>query len=318
MIDINIAKEVLMIEKESIVKTMKSIDDNFESFVSEIFKTKGKIIISGIGKSGYVGMKTAATLSSTGTPSIFMHPSEAFHGDLGIVDSEDIILFFSYSGETDEILKLIPFFKENKNKILTITGNPSSTLAENSDKYLLIKIEKEACPFNLAPTASTTTMLAVGDAIAITLMNAKNFTNNDYARFHPGGNLGRILLRKVHHEMEGDIEKILINPHTKLMDALHLISSGKMGLCVVVDNENKLLGIITDGDIRRNFQKLGLGFLQSCVENVMNSEPIVFYGDKMIVEAEQLMDERKIHQLIIVNKNNMVVGILPYRRNIKK
>lgn len=316
MIDINIAKEVLMIEQKSIIKTMNSIDNNFESFVYEIFKTKGRVIISGIGKSGYIGMKVAATLSSTGTPSIFIHPSEAFHGDLGVVGVDDVVLLFSYSGETDEVLKLIPFFRENKNKILTITGNPNSTLAENSDKHLLIKIEKEACPFNLAPTASTTTMLAMGDAIAITLMNAKKFTNNDYARFHPGGNLGRILLRKVSDEMELDVEKLFISPDTKLMDALYIISSGKMGLCIVVDNEKSLLGIITDGDIRRIFQKFGSDFHVS-VESIMNNNPITFHGDKKIVDAEKLMDERKIHQLIIIDDNNRVLGVLPYRRKIK-
>jgi arabinose-5-phosphate isomerase len=315
MIDLNITKEVLMTESTSIINVLDVVDKYFFDFINEIYKSKGRVVVVGMGKSGYVAKKMSATLSSTGTPSIFIHPAEAIHGDLGMVSSDDIILMLSFSGETSEILKLIPFFNENKNTILSITNNLKSTLAKYSKFTIPLHIKKEACSFNLAPTASSTTTLAVGDAIAITLMSAKGFTEKDFAKYHPGGSLGRRLLTKVSDEMVKDNLPIAYL-NDSIMDVILTISEKKMGVCLILSRNNSLMGVITDGDIRRGFQKHTERFIKLYAVDIMNQDPITINEDIMVVEAEKIMDKNKIHQLIVVDDQQKVLGILPYREKL--
>lgn len=316
-IDLNISKEVLQIEYESIKKTINLVDVYFEKFINVLYNTKGSVIIIGMGKSGYIAKKISATLSSTGTPSIFIHPAEAVHGDLGMVSKNDTILMLSFSGETSEILKLIPLFKKNNNPILSITNNPNSTLAKNSQHTIPLHIDKEACSFNLAPTASSTTTLAIGDAIAITLMKTRGFTEKDFATYHPGGSLGRKLLIKVEDEMIKD-NLPLVTLETKILDVIYAISNSKMGVCLVYGGDLLLMGIITDGDIRRNFEKHQEKLIKLKAKDIMNFKPITVNSDMMIIEAEEIMDKKKIHQLIVVSNNNQIIGLLPYRQKIIK
>lgn len=316
MIDLNITKEVLNTECLSIKKIINIVDLYFNDFINEIYKTKGRVVILGMGKSGYVAKKISATLSSTGTSSIFIHPAEAMHGDLGMVSEDDVVVLLSFSGETSEILKLIPFFKKNKNVILSITNNLESTLSKNSKYTIPLLIDKEACSYNLAPTASSTTTLAIGDAIAVTLMKAKGFTEKDFAKYHPGGSLGRRLLTKVCDEMI-KTNLPLANENDSIVNVILTIGEKKMGICLIQSNEI-LVGIITDGDIRRGFEKHMGEFINLKAFQVMNNHPITIGGDTMIVDAEKIMDENKIHQLVVTTNNKKIIGILPYREKFKK
>lgn len=317
MIDLNITKEVLKTELSSIYNVLLNVVDNyFFNFINEIYNSDGRVVVIGMGKSGYVAKKISSTLSSTGTPSIFIHPAEAVHGDLGMISSDDIIVMLSFSGETTEILKLIPFFKENNNTILSITNNLDSTLSKHSKYTIPLFIEKEACSFNLAPTASSTTTLAIGDAIAITLMIAKGFTEKDFAKYHPGGNLGRRLLTKVSDEMVKNNLPIT-NPSDSIMDVILIISEKKLGVCLIEEN-GLLIGIITDGDIRRGFETYKENFINLCAREIMNNKPITINPNIMIVEAEKIMDNNKIHQLAVVDNNKKIVGMLPYREKLLK
>src|ERR1700740_1849570 len=243
------AKRVFDIEIESLKEVANSIGDDFAAAVDAILESKGKLIVAGVGKSGLIGRKIAATLASTGTPSFFLHPGEAFHGDLGMVEPNDMVILISYSGETDEVLKIIPFLKWNKNKIISITGNPGSTIAKNSDHHLNVCITREACPLELAPTSSTTTTLVMGDALAVALMEARQFQHEDFARFHPGGNLGHKLLTKVKHEMRTD-NLPFIHPDASFTELLLRMSEGRLGM-VIVGDRNYVKGVVTDGDLRR-------------------------------------------------------------------
>src|ERR1035437_5587709 len=244
-----IAKRVFNTEIESLRFVADAVDDNFTSAVEAILKASGKVIIIGIGKSGIIGKKIAATFASTGTPGFFLHPGEAFHGDLGMVGREDIIILISYSGETDEVLKLIPFLEWNKNVIIGITGNPNSTIAKNSDFHLNINIIQEACPLDLAPTSSTTAALVMGDALAVALMESRNFQHEDFARFHPGGSLGRKLLVRVKDLMRAD-NLPFIKEDASFTELLLRMSEGRLGM-VIVGDARHVKGIITDGDLRR-------------------------------------------------------------------
>ncbi|HAV2054702.1 TPA: KpsF/GutQ family sugar-phosphate isomerase, partial [Raoultella ornithinolytica] len=268
---------------------------------------QGRVIISGMGKSGIIGRKIAASMASTGTPSFFMHPGEAFHGDLGMVASDDIFIAISNSGETDEVLKLLPFLEDNKNKIIAITGNPKSTLAKSSSFHLNIAVAAEACPFQLAPTSSTTATLAMGDALAITLMRLRNFKPENFARFHPGGALGRKLLRKVRDEMQSD-QLPIVNLHDDFSVAINAMSSGNYGLVVICDNL-KLSGIITDGDLRRAIDKYGRDIFDLKVSDMVKLEPYTIEPSDSISYAYDLMEEKNITSLIVVD-HGRVVGIL--------
>lgn len=292
----DIAKRVFDIEIESLRFVADAIDDEFSSVVKAILKTSGKLVVIGIGKSGIIGKKISATLSSTGTPSFFLHPGEAFHGDLGMVGTDDMVILISYSGETDEVLKLIPFFIWNKNTIIGITSSPNSTVAKNSNYHLNICIPQEACPLALAPTSSTTAALVMGDALAVALMESRAFQQEDFARFHPGGSLGRKLLIKVKDLMRMD-NLPFINEEATFTELLLRMSEGRLGMVVVGDHKN-VKGIITDGDLRRALLRTP-DTSKLTVANMMTTTPVFIEETEFIIQAEQLMMEKKITSLLV-------------------
>lgn len=292
----DIAQRVFETEIASLRHVARLIDDSFTEAVNALLNTDGKTIVSGVGKSGLIGKKIAATLTSTGTPSYFLHPAEAFHGDLGTVSKNDVVILLSYSGETDEVLRIIPFLKWNKNVIISITGNADSTIAKNSDHHLLIKIISEACPLKLAPTSSTTAALVMGDALAVALMEQRQFQQEDFARFHPGGSLGRKLLVKIKDLMRTD-NLPFINESAVFTDVLLSMSEGRLGM-VIVGNAAHVKGIITDGDLRRALLK-NPDTSTLTVPDMMTSKPVIIDPDEMIGDAEQIMMERKITTVLI-------------------
>jgi arabinose-5-phosphate isomerase len=292
----DIAKRVFDIEIESLKSVAENIGDEFTAAVEAILANNGKLIVAGVGKSGLIGRKIAATLASTGTPSFFLHPGEAFHGDLGMVEHNDMIILISYSGETDEVLRIIPFLKWNKNKIISITGNPNSTIAKNSDHHLNVCITKEACPLELAPTSSTTTTLVMGDALAIALMEARQFQHEDFARFHPGGSLGRKLVVKVKDLMRTD-KLPYIDKNASFTELLLSMSEGKLGM-VIVGNSDRIEGIITDGDLRRALVK-NPDTSQLHINEMMTVHPVIVSPDEYINQAEQIMIGKKITTILV-------------------
>jgi arabinose-5-phosphate isomerase len=297
------AKEVFEIEAKSLIDLSKQLDSNFDKAIDAILKTKGRIVVSGVGKSGLIGRKISATFASTGTPSFFMHPVEAFHGDLGVVKKEDIFIGISYSGETEELLKLIPFIKANKIKFIGISGNTKSTLALNSDFHLNVKVYKEACPLELAPTSSTTATLAMGDALAVALMKARDFQPKDFAQFHPGGSLGKKLLTTVESCMfKKDLP--IVNLKDNIKQVINAMSSGRLGLAVVVD-KNSIKGIITDGDLRRAMDKYTSKLFDMNASQIMTSNPRVISKNMMMAEAEELMNAHKITSLLVGDKGKL-------------
>lgn len=298
------AKKVFDIEIESLKEVANSIGDDFTAAVNAILESKGKLIVAGVGKSGLIGRKIAATLASTGTPSFFLHPGEAFHGDLGMVEHNDLVILISYSGETDEVLKIIPFLKWNKNKIISITGNPNSTIAKNSDYHLNVSITREACPLELAPTSSTTVTLVMGDALAIALMEARQFQHEDFARFHPGGSLGRKLLVKVKDLMRKD-SLPFIDRKASFTEMLLCMSEGKLGM-VIVGSADKVEGIITDGDLRRALVR-NPDTKQLHIDGMMTVDPIIVEPDEYIHQAEQLMIDRKIATILVGSAQDRTV-----------
>jgi arabinose-5-phosphate isomerase len=294
---LDIARRTFDIEAESIKALGQNLGLDFETAVKEILASKGKLIVTGMGKSGIVGRKIAATMASTGTPSFFMHPGEAFHGDLGMVEADDIVLAISHSGETDEVLKLIPFFKDNGNKILGMTGNRNSTLALHSDCHLEILVKREACPLELAPTSSTTITMVMGDALAIALMELRDFRRENYARFHPGGSIGRRLLYRVENMMRVN-DLPVIGPNTRMVDIISSITKGKLGLVVVSDN-SRILGIITDGDMRRTFEKMEEKSFRLVASDIMTKNPKCVSRKLPLIEAQQIMIDCKITSLLV-------------------
>jgi len=304
----DIAKEVFEIESNEIAKLSKLLTDDFSKAINAILNTKGKFIISGMGKSGIIGKKIAATLASTGTPSFFLHPGEAYHGDLGMIEKDDILLLISNSGETDEILKLIPFLKSQKNIIIAMSGKPTSTLAQNSNYHLNISIDKEACPLQLAPMSSTTATLVMGDAIAASLMKVRNFKDENFALFHPGGSLGRRLLTKIKDVMKTDNLPIC-NEESVAKDIIHKITDGKCGLVVVLENKT-IKGIITDGDIRRVMESQEEKFFKLEAKDIMTKSGKMIQEDGKLIEASNIMSQNKINSLIVVNKNDELSGIV--------
>ncbi|OEW37497.1 MULTISPECIES: KpsF/GutQ family sugar-phosphate isomerase [Campylobacter] len=304
---LEIAKEVFEKEVQAILDLTKNLDENFNQAVNLMLNTKGRCIVSGMGKSGHIGAKIAATLASTGTPSFFIHPGEALHGDLGMLTSEDVLIAISNSGETEEILKIIPAIKKRKIPLIVMCGKKNSTLVKQSDIFLNIAVEKEACPLQLAPMSSTTATLVMGDALAAALMKVRNFKPDDFALFHPGGSLGRKLLTKVKDLMVSSNLPI-VHPDTEFNDLVDVMTSGKLGLCIVLENE-KLVGIITDGDLRRALKtsdKPRFGFK---AKEIMSTNPKVVDADAMASEAEEIMLKHKIKE-IIVSKENKIVGII--------
>jgi arabinose-5-phosphate isomerase len=304
----NVAKEVFEIESKEIANLSKLLTGDFENVIKAIFDTKGKFIICGMGKSGIIGKKIAATLASTGTPSFFLHPGEAYHGDLGMIEKEDMLLLISNSGETDEVLKIIPFLKSQGNLTISMSGNPKSTLAENTDYHLNIFIKKEACPLNLAPMSSTTATLVMGDAIAVALMKLRDFKDENFAKFHPGGNLGRRLLTTVESVMKKNNLPIC-SSNTNIKDIIHTITDGKCGLVVVID-DNKIDGIITDGDIRRAMETNEENFFSLKAKDLMTTTPKIIKANEKLVVASDMMSEAKVNSLLVVDNENHLIGIV--------
>ncbi|WP_412175528.1 KpsF/GutQ family sugar-phosphate isomerase [Campylobacter sp. CNRCH_2016_0050h] len=304
---IKIAKEVFEIESKTILDLCDNLDEDFNKAVELILSIKGRCVISGMGKSGHIGAKIAATLASTGTPSFFMHPGEALHGDLGMLTSEDVLLAISNSGETEEVLKLIPAIKKRKIPLIVMTGNQNSTLAKQVDIFINIAVKKEACPLQLAPTSSTTATLAMGDAIAVALMRARNFRPDDFALFHPGGSLGRKLLTRVGDLMVSNNLPI-VNPESEFNELVDVMTSGKLGLCIVLENE-KLVGIITDGDLRRALRANGKPRFDFKAKEIMSEKPKTIEASAMASEAEELMLKHKIKE-IVVTQDEKIVGII--------
>ncbi|MBT0759430.1 KpsF/GutQ family sugar-phosphate isomerase [Campylobacter lari] len=304
---IKIAKEVFEIESKTILDLRDNLDEGFNKAIELILSIKGRCVVSGMGKSGHIGAKIAATLASTGTPSFFMHPGEALHGDLGMLTSEDVLLAISNSGETEEVLKLIPVIKKRKIPLIVMTGNQNSTLAKQADIFINIAVKKEACPLQLAPTSSTTATLAMGDAIAVALMRAKNFRPDDFALFHPGGSLGRKLLTRVSDLMVSNNLPI-VSPESEFNELVDVMTSGKLGLCIVLENE-KLVGIITDGDLRRALRANDKPRFDFKAKEIMSESPKTIEASAMASEAEELMLKYKIKE-IVVTQNEKIVGII--------
>jgi arabinose-5-phosphate isomerase len=302
------ALRVLKIEAEAISSLIDQLDDQFDKAIDSILTSDGRVIVCGMGKSGIIGNKISATLASTGTPSFSMHPGEAFHGDLGMVLKDDVFLAISNSGETEEVLKLLPFLKDNGNVIIALTGNVHSTLARESHFHLSIAVPNEACPLKLAPTASTTATLAMGDAIAIALMEANDFKPENFARFHPGGNLGKRLLLKVEDDMvKENLPTVL--PSAKLAEVIGVISAGEQGMTVVVDNNQLIIGLITDGDLRRGFETFKQSLFDLTARDIMSVGPMKIDKTELAAYGRDLMEKLKINKLL-VSENGELVGIL--------
>ena len=304
----NIAKEVFEIESKEIANLSNLLTDDFQKAVCQIAQSKGKLIVCGIGKSGIIGKKIAATLASTGTPSFFLHPSEAYHGDLGMIQKQDIVLLISNSGETDEILKIIPFLKQQNNYIIAMSSNPKSTLSKNSDRHLNIAVEKEACPLQLAPTSSTTAALVMGDALAVALMKMKGFENENFARFHPGGSLGKKLLTKVCDVMKKDTLPT-VHLQAPITEIITTITKGKCGLVAVKQN-NQIKGVITDGDVRRTMTHQKSDFFTLKAKDLMNKNPKTIDQNQKWAKAIEIMNEHQISGLLVVDENQNFVGVV--------
>lgn len=301
------AKETIAIEAKSISELAGLLTTDFEEAINAVLQSKGKLIVTGMGKSGIIGRKMAATFSSTGTPSFFVHPGEAYHGDLGMIQKDDVVLAISNSGETDELLKVIPFFLANGNKVISMSGNPTSTLAKNTHFHLNIHVEQEACPLDLAPTSSTTATLVMGDAMAIALMKERDFQPENFAQFHPGGSLGRKLLMKVKDVMRStDLPKV--TPDSDMEAVIHAITHGRLGLALV-ENKGELKGVITDGDLRRGMVKNKATFLDLKAADIMTSSPLTVQSAVKLKAAEELMMERKVNTLLVVEENKCI-GVL--------
>jgi arabinose-5-phosphate isomerase len=302
------AINVFKIESEAIANLSSLLTEDFNGAIEAILTTKGRTIICGMGKSGIIGKKIAATFASTGTPSFFMHPGEAFHGDLGMVTSDDVFLAISNSGETEEVLKLLPFLRDNKNIIISLTGNKNSTLAKQGHFHLNIKVPQEACPLQLAPTSSTTATLAMGDALSVALMEARVFKPENFARFHPGGSLGRKLLHNVQDEMNTEQLPTTSNI-SSIMDVISIITSGQLGLAVVTNANSKVVGVITDGDLRRALEKNSDNFFLMQAQDIMSLDPMSVNATALVAEAIDIMDKNNINRLLVLEKNALV-GIL--------
>jgi arabinose-5-phosphate isomerase len=306
---LEIVKQTIKKESESIKKLLDYVDNEFVSAVKEIFNSKGRVIISGIGKSAIIGNKIVATLNSTGTPAIFMHAAEAIHGDLGIIQPDDVVICISKSGNTPEIKVLTPLVKSRGNKLIALVGNTDSYLAKSADYVLNCTVEKEACPNNLAPTSSTTAQLVLGDALAVALLYCKNFTAQDFARYHPGGSLGKRLYLKV-SDLYVKNEKPQVSLSTPLRDTLMEITSKRLG-CTVVTEEDNILGIITDGDLRRMLNNKNIIDTQTqTAEQIMTKNPKTITADAFAVEAFTIMQQHHITQLIVTDENNKYLGII--------
>ncbi|GAA5098917.1 KpsF/GutQ family sugar-phosphate isomerase [Wohlfahrtiimonas larvae] len=303
------AQRVLEIEAEAVVSLKEKIDDNFYEICELLKQCTGRIVVTGMGKSGHIGHKIAATLASTGTPSFFMHPAEASHGDLGMITKEDVVLALSNSGETDELIAIIPILIRQGTSVVSITGNDQSTLAKNSSFHLLAKVKEEACPLNLAPTSSTTAALALGDAIAVTLMEMRGFTSDDFARSHPGGKLGRRLLLRVQDIMAPYEEIAEVSEEHHLTDALLEMTKYPLGIIIVTDNEQTLKGVFSEGDLRRTLTNR-TDIHELTMKECMTATPKYIHPAALAVDAANLMEEKRISALPVLDMQNKVLGVV--------
>lgn len=305
---VSIARETLAVEQQSIQRLSNNLDNTFNQVVELILNGQGRLVVGGIGKSGLIGKKMVATFASTGTPSFFLHPTEAFHGDLGMLKPIDIVLLISNSGETDDVNKLIPSLHSFGNTIIAMTGNPHSTLAKHAHYVLDISVEREACPNNLAPTTSALVTLALADALAVALITARNFQPQDFARFHPGGSLGRRLLTRVRNVMQTQLP--IVSPDTPFPECIAQMNEGRMGVAIVMQDD-QLKGIVTDGDVRRAFSAKGVKCIRLYAKDIMSHTPKTIEADTFLSQAEDYMREHKIHSLIVTD-NKKVVGLIEF------
>ena len=295
-------------EAQAVLDLIPKMDENFDRAVELIMQCQGKVIVTGVGKSGHIGAKIAATLASTGTPSFFINPLDVYHGDLGVMSKGDVVLAISNSGQTDELLRFIPMVLHMEIPIIGMSGNPQSLLAKYSTCHLNVSVEKEACPLNLAPTSSTTATLAMGDALAVALMEKRNFQPQDFAQFHPGGELGKRLLTTAQDVMITEHLPIL-TADMHLGDAIILVSKGKLGLGVAMKDE-KIEGLITDGDIRRAMEKWQAEFFNRTVADIMTRTPKTVSPETKISEIQKIMNKHKIHNVLVADEKNHLMGIV--------
>lgn len=304
------ATQCIKEEAEATLNLINQLDENFDKAVSLIFHCTGKVIVTGVGKSGNIGAKIAATLSSTGTPAFFVNPLDVYHGDLGVMTKDDVVLALSNSGQTDELLRFIPMVLHMNIPIIGMSANPNSLLAKYSSAHLKVWVEKEACPLNLAPTSSTTAALVMGDALAIALMRVRNFKPQDFAQFHPGGELGKRLLTTAQDVMRSD-ELPIIPKDMHLGEAIIHVSKGKLGLGVSLDN-GKVIGLITDGDIRRAMERWQAEFFDHTVSDIMTREPKIVLPTTKITEIQQIMQQNKVHTVLVCDKERHFLGVVDH------
>ncbi len=312
-----IAQETLNIEADTLQKAAKSIDDVFDKAVDVILKCKGKLVVTGVGKSGLIGAKMAATFASTGTPSFFLHPTEALHGDLGMVGKDDVVIAISYSGESEELGAILPHVKRFEVPLIGMTKNINSTLGKYSDMVIKVEVEKEACPLDIAPTSSTTLTLALGDALAVCLMRARDFQKSDFASFHPGGALGKQLFIKVSNLMQTKNLPI-VSEDTKVKDAIIKISEGRLGTVLVTDKDNCLVALVSDGDIRRALLKEDFSLDDNLLKYATINPMTLDDEDMLASEALVLIEKKKIQLLVITDKNKKIKGVLHIHTLIEK
>lgn len=306
------ASQVLQEESKAVLDLIETLDHRFETAVELILSSKGRVVCTGMGKSGHIARKVSATLASTGTPALFLHPGEGVHGDLGMVTADDVVLAFSNSGETSEVISLLPSLRRIGAKLISVVGNPSSTLGKNSDVVLIVCVDKEACPLGLAPTSSTTAALALGDALAVCLLDQHQFTPENFAVFHPGGSLGRKLLLTVENIMHGGENNPIIYKGSTVQDALFVMTHKGLGATNVIDEEGHLIGLVTDGDIRRGLDS-GSNFLVWPVEDMMTKTPRTITKDKLAAEALHMMEKhqpRPITVLPVVSEDGKSLGLV--------
>ena len=306
---LDLAREVLQIEARAVEALAGRLDDSFTRAIDLILPCRGRVVVSGIGKSGHIGGKIASTLASTGTPAFFMHPAEASHGDLGMITEQDVVIAISNSGESEELLAILPLLKRMGAKLISITGNPASALAREADVHLDAQVSQEACPLGLAPTASAMAALALGDALAVALLDARGFSAEDFARSHPGGLLGRRLLVHVHDVMRTGDAIPRVAQGAPLTEALLEMSRKGLGMTAIVDRAGCPIGIFTDGDLRRAFER-GVNVADTRVDAVMHAQPHTVAPQRLAVEAVELMEHRKVNGLLVVDENGVLVGAL--------
>ncbi|MBL0223367.1 MAG: KpsF/GutQ family sugar-phosphate isomerase [Xanthomonadales bacterium] len=304
------ARTVIVTEARAIEALQQRVNGSFLSACVLMFQCQGRVVVTGIGKSGHIARKIAATLASTGTPAFFVHPAEASHGDLGMITQKDVVLSLSNSGETDELLTILPLIKRQNVPLIAMTGNEFSSLAKLADVHLDVSVSEEACPLGLAPTASTTAALVMGDALAIALLEARGFTSEDFARSHPAGTLGRRLLVRISDIMHSGKQVPKVDQHASLTAALVEMTRTGLGMTTVTNAAGELLGVFTDGDLRRAVDDAGIDLRDTPVRSLMTSDPKTITADKLAVEAAQVMEAFKIHALPVVDEENRVVGAL--------